>query len=98
MRISTITNWAYGVTIVLTVLSAGAFLLSADAGVRERRAVEEHLSLDDLGEELALGAEERTDQARLYVVQGNERYLDAFRIDDGEELRRETAIRNIRQM
>jgi HAMP domain-containing protein len=96
MRISTITNWAYAVTVVLTVLSAGAFLLSADAGVRERRAVEEHLALNDLGEELALGAEERTDQAMLYVMQGSTRYLDAFRIDEGEELRRETATRNIR--
>lgn len=98
MRISTITNWAYAVTVVLTVLSAGAFLLSADAGVRERHALEEHLALDDLGEELALGAEERTDQARLYVMQGNARYLDAFRIDEGEELRRQTAARNIRQL
>ena len=29
MRISTITNWAYGITVALTVLSGAAFILSA---------------------------------------------------------------------
>ncbi len=50
MRISVITNWAYGITVLLTVLSGGAFILSADSANRERRAVEQHLALDDLGD------------------------------------------------
>lgn len=98
MRISTITNWAYGITVALTALSTAAFMLSAHAGTRERRAVQEHLALDDLGEQLAIGAEERTDAARLYVMQGSQSQLDAFRVDEGEELRRDKAIKDIRRL
>jgi diguanylate cyclase (GGDEF)-like protein len=97
MRISTITNWAYGVTVVLTVLSGGAFMLSAYSATRERTAVEEHLALDALGEDLALGAEERTDEARLYVMRGDTRHLEAFQGREGEERRREAAIKDIRE-
>jgi CHASE3 domain sensor protein len=96
MRINAITNWAYGVTVVLTVLSGGAFILSAGSANEERRAVEEHLAFDTLAEELALGAEERSDEARLYVMRGDERHLEAFHGREGEEHRREAAIKNAR--
>lgn len=49
MRITTIMNWAYGITKVLTVLPAAAFLLAARCATREREAVEQHLLLDNLG-------------------------------------------------
>ncbi|KQV81408.1 diguanylate cyclase [Rhizobium sp. Root1220] len=98
MRISTITNWAYGVTVVLTVLSGGAFILSGYSATRERTAVQEHLELDVLGEELALGAEERTDAARLYVMRGDQRHLDAFHGREDEERRREGAIKGVREI
>ncbi len=96
MRITTITNWAYGITVVLTVLSAAAFILSARSAVQERQAVEQHLLLNSMGEELALGAEETTDEARLYVMRGEARHLDAFTVDEGEERRRDTAINKLR--
>lgn len=98
MRINAITNWAYGVTVVLTALSGSAFILSADSATQERRAVEEHLALDALAEELALGAEERSDEARLYVMRGEERHLDAFHGKEGEEHRREVAIKDVRTL
>jgi len=47
MRISTITNWAYGITVLLTVLSGAAFILSAYSANQERITVQEHLVLDD---------------------------------------------------
>lgn len=96
MRITTITNWAYGITVVLTVLSAAAFILSARSATQERQAVEQHLLLSSMGEELALGAEETTDEARLYVMRGEARHLDAFTVDEGEERRRDTAINTLR--
>jgi len=98
MRITTITNWAYGITVVLTVLSAVAFILSARSAVQERQAVEQHLQLNSMGEELALGAEETTSEARLYVMRGEERHLDAFTVDEGEERRRDAAINNLRNL
>jgi len=96
MRITTITNWAYGITVVLTVLSAAAFILSARSATQERQAVEQHLLLSSMGEELALGAEETTDEARLYVMRGEARHLEAFTVDEGEERRRDTAINTLR--
>lgn len=96
MRISVITNFAYGATVVLTALSGAAFILSANSAERERQAVEQHRVLDDLGDELALGAEERSDEVRLYVVSGEERHLRAFQGREGEERRLEAAISGIR--
>jgi len=96
MRISAITNWAYGVTVVLTVLSGGAFILSADSANQERLAVEEHLAFEALAQDLALGAEERSDEARLYVMRGDERHLIAFHGREDEEHRREAAIKTLK--
>jgi len=92
MRISTITNWAYGATLLLTGLSGAAFILSEQSDRSERIAVEQHLALDDLGEELALGSEKRSDEARLYVMRQSVRHLDAYRQEERSEQRRERAI------
>ncbi len=93
MRINAITNWAYGVTVLLTALSGAAFILSTDSAIKERQAVEQHLVLDTLGEELALGAETRTDEARLYVMRGDARHLEAFHRAEDEERKREEAVK-----
>lgn len=98
MRISTITNWAYGVTVVLTILSGLAFILSSRAATDERLAVEHLLALDKLAEDLALGAEIRTDEARLYVMRGDARHLAAFHVAEAEERRREAAIPEARAL
>lgn len=91
MRITTITNWAYGITVVLTALSGASFIMSSRSALQERAAVEEHLALDTLAEELALGAEIRSDEARLYVMRGEERHLQAFHAEEETEQRREEA-------
>ncbi len=94
MRITSISNWAYGITVVLTALSGGAFMMSSHSALQERAAVEEHLALDTLAEDLALGAELGSDEARLYVMRGDERYLEAFRAGENSERSREaTATR-----
>ena len=89
MRIATITHWAYGITVVLTALSGVSFILSSNSALQERAAAEEHLTLDTLTEELALGAEVRSDEARLYVMRGEERHLQAFRAQEVAERRLE---------
>ncbi|MEK1895640.1 MAG: diguanylate cyclase [Rhizobium sp.] len=96
MRISTITNWAYAVTVVLTILSGGAFILSAHSAVRERTAVETRQQLDELVDQLAIAAEQTTEDARLFVMRGEERHLQAFRNADEEERARENAIKGLK--
>lgn len=98
MRINAITNWAYGVTVLLTVISGTAFILSSRSADVERRSVEEHLGLDTLAEELALGAEVRTDEARLYVMRGDERHLIAFRATEEAETRLENTIGDVKRL
>lgn len=64
---------------------------------RSRRsvAVEEHLTLDSMAEELALGAEVRSDEARLFVMRSEERHLNAFCADEESERRREMATERL---
>ncbi|OCP38412.1 diguanylate cyclase [Ensifer sp. LC163] len=97
MRINAITNWAYGVTVLLTGLSGAAFILSTNSAIEERQAAEQHLVLDTLGEDLALGAEERSDAARLYVMRGDLRHLERFHGKEEAERTHEAAIRNVRE-
>ena len=85
MRISTITNWAYAITVGLTLLSGGAFILATHYADRERDAVEAAWTLDETVESLARAAEQTTEDARLYVLKGEERYLTAFRAALEEE-------------
>jgi len=98
MRISTITNWAYGVTVLLTGLSGAAFIVSADAARRERDAVEQHLTFDEVAEALQTGTAAITDQARLYAVRGADRNLVAYRREAEEERTRDLALQRVRAM
>lgn len=93
MKINTITNWAYGLTVVLTALSGAAFIASIDSSAKERNAVQTHLILNELGEELAIGAELRTDEARLYVMRGDPDHLGAFTRADQVEAELEASAR-----
>ncbi|WP_416368340.1 diguanylate cyclase domain-containing protein [Tritonibacter mobilis] len=94
MKINTITNWAYGLTVLLTALSGAAFIASINSSAEERMAVETHLILNELGEELAIGAELRTDEARLYVMRGDPDHLEAFERTDQAEMALEESARD----
>ena len=92
MRLSTITNLAYAVTLVLTTVSATTFILSARTASQERVAIQTHLDLNDLAEELAIIADERTEEARLYVMRGDEQHLAKFYVDEDQENRLENTL------
>lgn len=96
MRINEITNWAYGITVLLTVLSGGAFIMSSGSAGQERAAIAQAKMLDELADALEIGSEERSDAARLYVVTGDQRHLDVFKRDEGEEHRLETEADAVR--
>ncbi len=93
MKISTITNLAYAVTLLLTALSGIAFIASDRMAAAERRSVEVHLALTDLGEQLEIDAELRTDEARLYVMRGDPAHLAVFERVNEEEHRLEDLAR-----
>lgn len=93
MRIATITNWAYAITVALTVLSGGAFILATHYADRERDAVEAAWNLDETVATLERAAEQATEDARLYVIKGEDRFLNAFQAAENDERGRERAVR-----
>ncbi|MET0440200.1 MAG: diguanylate cyclase [Devosia sp.] len=98
MRISTITNWAYALTVGLTLLSGGSFIIATHYADREREALDSAWRIDESAEVLARAAELTTEDARLFVFTGEQRYLDAFRAALTEERKRENAVRLLREM
>jgi len=83
MRIATITNWAYGATVLLTVLSGTTMLLASGAEDRERAAVEQRAAFDTLTSNVRDDAFRLTEQARDYAVGGNPAHLAAWRGEMG---------------
>ena len=79
MRLATITNWAYGATVVLTIISSTTMIFASNAQERERDAVEQRYLLDQAT--AALGAEiyRLSDRARQYVNTGDATYLAGYR-------------------
>ena len=68
MRIATITNWAYGATVCLTIISGVVMLMASNADNVERQAVEQRQVFDQLTEEIEVEIWSLSDLARLYVI------------------------------
>ncbi|QUT08270.1 diguanylate cyclase [Sphingobium phenoxybenzoativorans] len=83
MRIATITNWAYGATVLLTVMSGVTMLLASGAEDRERAAVEQRARFDELTSTLRDDSLRMTEQARSYAVGGNPAHLAAWNGEAG---------------
>jgi diguanylate cyclase (GGDEF)-like protein len=78
VRIATITNWAYGITVSLTLASGIAMLIASNADNAERRAVEQRQVFDQLSEEVESAAWELSDLTRLYVIKKNQDILQEY--------------------
>lgn len=68
MRIATITNWAYGATVCLTIASGVVMLMASHADNVERQAVAQRQQFDQLTNAVETDAWEQSDLARLYVI------------------------------
>lgn len=93
MRLATITNWAYGTTVLLTLASGGAMLLASNAQERERAAVKQRYRLDQatakLGAELLL----LTERARRYASSADPADLRTYRREAAAEKAIEDRVR-----
>jgi len=79
MRLATITNWAYGATVLLTLASATTMLLASGAQEKERAAVAQRYQLDQATSKIAAEVSASSDQARDFVITGQEAHLAAYR-------------------
>lgn len=73
------TNWAYGITVGLTIASGIAMLMASAADRAERQAVQQREVFERLADEVESGAWELSDLARLYVVEQNPDTLQQYR-------------------
>jgi len=68
MRIATITNWAYGATVCLTIAAGITMVMASSADRAERAAVTQRDLFDQLSFEIENDLAELTDQARLAAM------------------------------
>jgi diguanylate cyclase (GGDEF)-like protein len=78
VRIATITNWAYGATVCLTIASGIIMLMASGADTAERQAIELRQNFDELTENIETDAWKQSDLARLYVIKKNPQILDEY--------------------
>ncbi len=83
MRIATITNWAYGATVFLTMASGATMLMASGAEERERAAVAQRARFDQLTASVEEDAFRLTEQAREYVISGDPAHLIVYRREVG---------------
>ncbi|KUR04340.1 hypothetical protein AWI32_17980 [Enterobacter bugandensis] len=82
MRIATITNWAYGATVCLTIASGIIMLMASGADTAERQAIEQRQRFDELTENIETDAWIQSDLARLYVIKKNPQILDEYNVSE----------------
>jgi len=95
MRLATITNWAYGATVVLTLVSGTTMLLASNAQERERESVAQRYRLDQATSGLGDHIYALTGHARQYLNTGDPTYLVVYRRDAGALASVEDRVRHI---
>ncbi|PTM35370.1 hypothetical protein DA103_16395 [Enterobacter cloacae] len=83
MRITTITNWAYGATVCLTIASGIIMLMASNADTAERHAVEQRQRFDELTEDVETDAWAQSDLARLYVIKKDPQTYREYQQSEG---------------
>ena len=78
MRIATITNWAYGATVCLTIASGIIMLMASSADTLERQAVEQRQKFDQLTEDIETDIWAQSDLARLYAIKKDPQVLKEY--------------------
>ncbi|HDX4050921.1 TPA: diguanylate cyclase [Enterobacter soli] len=96
MRIATITNWAYGATVCLTIASGIVMLMASNADTVERQAVLQRQVFDQLTEDVETDAWALSDLARLYVVKKDPQILSEYRQKEGSLQSIETRLSRLK--
>jgi CHASE3 domain sensor protein len=74
MRLATITNWAYGATVALTLASGTTMILASNAQEKEHAAVERRYALDQATSKLASEIYALTGYVRQFAITGDQSY------------------------
>ncbi|RZF64652.1 diguanylate cyclase [Sphingomonas populi] len=83
MRLATITNWAYGITVLLTLASGSTMLLASSAQDRERVAMSQRANLDQATSTIDEDVAQLSSLARQFAISGSQADLIAYRRESG---------------
>jgi diguanylate cyclase (GGDEF)-like protein len=95
MRLAMVTNWAYGATVALTIVSGSTMLLASHAQEQERAAVESRHRLDQATSKLGSEVFTLTDHARQYLATGDPIYRLLYQRDGARLGSIESRIRHL---
>lgn len=95
MRLATITNWAYGATVALTLFSGTTMLLAASAQEHERAAESQRYRLDRVTQNLSTDLFVLTGQARQYAITGDPTHLAVYERTERDLASVENRIRHV---
>src|SRR5690606_18627093 len=79
MRLATITNWAYGLTVFLALAAGTTTILASNAQEDERAAVAQRYRLDQATSIIAAEVTALSEQAREYVITGDSIHMVLYR-------------------
>ena len=79
MRLATITNWAYGITVALTLASGATMIAASRAQQQERAAVAQRYNIDKVTSIAGNDAAELSSYARHFALNGNAADLLAYK-------------------
>jgi len=79
MRLATITNWAYGITVLLTLASGSTMLLASSAQENERVAMLQRADLDQATSMIDEDVAQLSSLARQFAISGSQADLIAYR-------------------
>jgi len=96
MRLATITNWAYGVTVAMTLASGTTMLLASSAEDRERAAVEQRYALDQATSGIDEDVAALSGLARQFAISGGAADLTAYQREAATLAAVEERTRHIR--
>lgn len=96
MRLATITNWAYGATVLLTLASGTTMLLASRAQDHERSAVAQRYTLDRASSKLGSEVYASSGLAREYALSGDHTQLMVYRREAAELQEVENRARKLR--
>ncbi|EPM5391998.1 diguanylate cyclase [Cronobacter turicensis] len=98
MRIATITNFAYGATVALTLASGVVLMMASDADKAERAAVRQSAAFDRLTETVEQETYALTELARVYVVERRPEDLAAWRAKKSQTDKDEAHLARLRDL
>ncbi|EOY5422772.1 diguanylate cyclase [Cronobacter dublinensis] len=98
MRIATITNFAYGATVALTLASGVVLMMASSADKEERAAVRQSAVFDRLTETVEQETYALTELARVYVVDRRAEDLAAWQAKKAQDDKDEAHLARLRDV